>query len=782
MKRSNVHWRSLLWSGLVLVCLTSLILRNDYPISEDIASLIPHTDQDGQQEIIQRMAAPFDQQILILLGGPTRELVSQTAKQLVQQWQAHQVFEQVQLNNTQQGQQLASLYFPYRFMLLNDQQQQALASSDPRPDQLKRLWQQLNSPTSPVSSSLLNHDPWLLFPEWLSQHNTQHWQLYQGIALHQNQDGFWTLIRARFNGSAFDPGLQQQLIPLINTSLNQLPKDITVARAGLLFHATAATDQAQQEITLIGGLSIIGIITLVFLAFASLRPLLLILLSLGSGLLAALTFCWWWFDSLQLLTLVFGTSLIGIAVDYSFHWCCERQVSTDSPTQTLRHLAPALTLSAASSLLAYLTMTLMPLPAIQQMATFCAIGLAMAALTLWLLAPSLAPNIKASRFSRWLWQHLPLPGHRVLWMLLGGLLIGLTQVSLNDDIRALRGGDPALLQQEQQVRQLVQLQDNQFFIVRGAHQEQLLQRDEALRQQLAHFNGIDSQQGVSEWLPSQQRQQRNYALQAPLFDDQGIASLAQLGFDTTPLKQLQATYHQADGHWLTISALAGKLPMIAGLYDFQNHSPYVIRRVQGIQDLAGLEHIADTLPGVSWVDPVATISQQLGHLRLLTWAVILTTLVIATILLSWRLSWSIAWRLLAVPVLGGLAAIGGISWLGQPLTLFHSLALLLVLGIGIDYALFHQFARQHRAQAGLATTLAGLSTLLAFGTLAFSHTPALAGFGLLLSIGILVCYSLAPALCRPRSNTPLSTHTPSSTHTQYPQRVQTQRDITTAHE
>lgn len=758
MRRLNsrplFHWHNLLWAGVVITCLLALSLRDDYPISEDIASLIPHTDQGEQRDIIQRMAAPFDQQILILLGGPTPEAVSQAAQQLAQAWQGDPVFAQVQLNNTQQGQQLASLYFPYRFMLLTAQQQQALASPHPRTEQQQRLWQQLNSPTSPVSSSLLSQDPWLLFPEWLSQHNTQHWQLYKGIASHQNSEGFWTLVRAHFKGSAFDPSLQQQLMPSINARLDQLPANITVARAGLLFHAAAATQQARHEITLIGGLSIIGIITLVLLAFGSLRPLLLILLSLSSGLLVALTFCWWWFDRLQLLTLVFGTSLIGIAVDYSFHWCCERQNSTGSPAQTLRHLAPALSLSAASSVLAYLTMTLMPLPAIQQMATFCAIGLAMAALTLWLLAPSLAPQVKAPRFSRWLWRHLPLPGHRLHWGLLGGLLIGLTQISLNDDIRALRGGDSALQQQEQQVRQLVQLQDNQFFIVRGANQEQLLQRDETLRQKLAHFSGITSQQGVSEWLPSQQRQQHNYALQAPLLDDQGLASLAQLGFDMTPLKQLQNTYHQAAGHWLTIDRLIDQLPMIAGLYDFQSPHPYVIRRVQGIQDLAGLQHIADTLPGVVWVDPVAEISQQLGHLRLVTWGVILTTLVIAAVLLSWRLSWTIAWRLLAVPTLGGLAAIGGISWLGQPLTLFHSLALLLILGIGVDYALFHQFARQHRAQAGLATTLAGLSTLLAFGTLAFSHTPALAGFGLLLSIGIVVCYCLAPALCRPGFSAP----------------------------
>lgn len=761
--RPFIQWHSLLWIGLVIICLLALSLRDDYPVSEDIASLIPHADQDKQRDIIQRMAKPFDQQILILLGGPTPDSVSQAAQQLaqqlrsergqVEQGQTEPAFEQVQLNNTQQGQQLARLYFPYRFMLLTDQQQQALASPNSLAEQQQRLWQQLNSPTSPVSSSLLSRDPWLLFPEWLSQHNTQHWQLYKGIALHQNPDGFWTLIRARFNGSAFDPGLQQRLMPLINASLDKLPDNITAARAGLLFHAAAATQQAQHEVTLIGGLSIMGIITLVLLAFASLRPLLLILLSLSTGLLAALTFCWWWFGSLQLLTLVFGTSLIGIAVDYSFHWCCERQGSTDSPMQTLRHLAPALTLSAASSLLAYLTMTLMPLPAIQQMATFCAIGLAIAALTLWLLAPSLAPDIKTPRFSRWLWRHLPLPGHRVLWLLLGFLLMGLTQVSLNDDIRALRGGDPTLRQQEQQVRQQVQLQDNQFFIVSGTDQEQLLQRDESLRQQLAHFSGIESQQGVSEWLPSQQRQQRNYHLQAPLFDDQGLRSLTQLGFDITPLKQLQSVYQQADGHWLTAAVLTDQLPMIAGLYDFQGPHPYVIRRVQGIQDLAGLEHLADTLPGVAWVDPVAEISQQLGHLRLLTWGVILATLAIAAALLSWRLSWPVAWRLLAVPTLGGLAAIGGISWLGQPLTLFHSLALLLVLGIGIDYALFHQFARRHRPQVGLATTLAGLSTLLAFGTLAFSHTPALAGFGLLLSIGIVVCYSLAPALCHPGTRT-----------------------------
>ncbi|MFX5522300.1 hypothetical protein ABTD78_23820, partial [Acinetobacter baumannii] len=47
-----------------------------------------------------------------------------------------------------------------------------------------------------------------------------------------------------------------------------------------------------------------------------------------------------------------------------------------------------------------------------------------------------------------------------------------------------------------------------------------------------------------------------------------------------------------------------------------------------------------------------------------------------------------AWRALAPPLLASLLTLGLFGWLGLPLQLFHVLAGLLVLGLGVDYGIF----------------------------------------------------------------------------------------------
>ena len=77
--------------------------------------------------------------------------------------------------------------------------------------------------------------------------------------------------------------------------------------------------------------------------------------------------------------------------------------------------------------------------------------------------------------------------------------------------------------------------------------------------------------------------------------------------------------------------------------------------------------------------------------------------------------------------------------------LFHVLALMLLLGIGVDYGIFFQEEPQRRdATAWLATCLSSLSTILSFGLLSLSRTPALRAFGLTLLVGITTVVLIVP--------------------------------------
>ena len=77
-------------------------------------------------------------------------------------------------------------------------------------------------------------------------------------------------------------------------------------------------------------------------------------------------------------------------------------------------------------------------------------------------------------------------------------------------------------------------------------------------------------------------------------------------------------------------------------------------------------------------------------------------------------------------------------------------ALLMVVSMGVDYGVF---LAEHRADPEqlratlLAVTLAGASTVLGFGLLAFSSQPPLYHIGLTSALGVLLCVCLAPAVC-----------------------------------
>jgi len=85
---------------------------------------------------------------------------------------------------------------------------------------------------------------------------------------------------------------------------------------------------------------------------------------------------------------------------------------------------------------------------------------------------------------------------------------------------------------------------------------------------------------------------------------------------------------------------------------------------------------------------------------------------------------------------------------GVSLGLLHVVALLLVLSMGVDYGVF--LAETRADPGGFAATvlsvlIACLSTVLAFGLLAMSASPALRAIGLTVGLGVLLSLVLAPA-------------------------------------
>jgi predicted exporter len=176
--------------------------------------------------------------------------------------------------------------------------------------------------------------------------------------------------------------------------------------------------------------------------------------------------------------------------------------------------------------------------------------------------------------------------------------------------------------------------------------------------------------------------------------------------------------------------------------------------VSGEIHSADLIAVARHVEGVTLVNQTEDLSQLLGRYRTSVSELLALTLVLLAVGLALRYRHH-SWRMLlplmlAMTVALGCAAMGGI-------TLFHVMALLLVIGIGLDTAVFYTEGG-FTPESWLASSLACGTSILAFGLLSLSAVPVLHQFGLIILVGILGCWLLTPLFFRPAPIAPAPHH------------------------
>ena len=169
----------------------------------------------------------------------------------------------------------------------------------------------------------------------------------------------------------------------------------------------------------------------------------------------------------------------------------------------------------------------------------------------------------------------------------------------------------------------------------------------------------------------------------------------------------------------------------------------------GLTTLYGVsdpQRLVSILPEGSFLVDFRSASEGLvSDYRQTTLQLLGAALVIIAGFLTWRLPraravWSVGLVLAAVLTTAAL-----LRWITGPLNLYHMMALLLVAGLGLDYALFlskpDDAASVRDNRHAVAACVA--STCAAFGVLASSSIPALNSMGLAVTTGSLTSYLLA---------------------------------------
>ena len=767
-RRRLLGWL-LLVAGLIFVMAVSF--GRPGHIQTNILALLPATEQDTVvQDALDAFYSRVAQQVFFLVQAPSREEARSAAELAHTAMLAEGVFEKTTFRVSADDQRsLYELYFPYRINLLSSDTRQLLLQQQ-GDTIVQRALSTLYSPVGSGQTALLDQDPFFLFSDFFSHLPRPQGAMIldEGLLTQEDKGAYYVLLSGQLSESPFSIQTQAQL-KILTEQISQrilAPYDARLIKAGVVFHADAGTRSAQQEISTIGVGSLIGIFALIIWVFRAVHPLFLSLLSIATGVATGYASCLYLFGEVHLLTMVFGASLIGVSIDYAFHYFTERCYAPpgESGFVVMERVLPGILAGLATSVIAYLGLSIAPFPGLRQMAVFSAAGLVAAFVTVWLLFPSISLALRQKplsllfyqRYIQW-WQGLEL---KAWWWIPLGLFIvsGCWMLSADDDIRQLQNLSPDVVEQEQHLKRIVgQQTSGQFFLIEGDTPDQVLMREEALVPQLQLLQDagdITSFQRISAYLPSPQQQQSDYELvKSALYQPYLTEYLETIGLvdeEIAGFRQLiMASTSDKLGvdEWLSSSASLPWRYLWLGETERGYASIISLSGVlpSSLDSVAALEH--DHVK-VSFVDRVADISALFKRYR--EQALMLLVFSYILIFLLWRLRYGgvRAFMVMLPPVLAVFITTAVLGYLGESFTLFNALALILVLGVGIDYTLFFQESKGKTEVTLLAITLSASTTLLSFGLLSLSQTAAIRAFGLTVFIGIVTAFFLAPLVTR----------------------------------
>jgi predicted exporter len=754
-------------------------LKGNLSTETDILALLPGTEHDP---VVDRALREFSDQagrkILFLVGSRNEDDAHAAGAAFAAALKAGDGIADVQYEVQNRVGETLTAYQAYRHALLSDRDRQRLAAGDG--EALYRDAQRaLYTPAGLMRAATPAEDPLGLLSDFLMAQVPPLGavQLSGGVLGVAGEDKHWVLVIAETRDGPFATATQDAVMPVIESaSAKARATGAEVLTSGLLPHAAYAAKKAHQEVATFGLVSLIGTILLLLFVHRSMRPVLMSAGSIALGLMAALTACHWIFGRVHLLTLVFGSSLIGVAADYSTYFLTDafRVPGRWDGRDAVRHVAPGVLLGLATALTAYAVLMAAPFPGLRQIAVFSAVGLSVACgcvLCLFpLLRPPQAPNI-SPRIEKILRALLPRPlgkdGVLILLLIVLAAALGLPRLKVVNDLHLMQSTPPQLLDSEKRVRALMNNPtETQFFLITGDNEEAVLQHEEALRPQLDALQAkgvISSYAALTRALPSQKTQADNAALLArSAYAPGGLLArmLAELGYEPADaaarLKSAQngTRARLTPQDWLASAASNSYRHLWLG--KIGSHYASVVT-LGGIHDLAALRALAAEVPEVRLVDKVGDISALLARYQRITLWFVAFGYAAVLLLFSLRYGFSSALRVVISPALASLGTLGIFGLMGEALNLFSTFSLLLVLGIGIDYAIFLREGRGSPLSSLIAVLVCAATALLSFGMLAFSSTPFIHSFGLTLLIGITLAVVIAQVLALPSDSALMQT-------------------------
>jgi predicted exporter len=764
-----------LWFAFTAICVL-FVWRAEY--STDLGAFLPRSPTPAQQILVDQLRdGAVARIVLVGIEGADEAALAAISGRLTEELDRDPRFVQVQNGSHDFLAAEGQFLLRNRYLLSAAVSPERFGAAGMRAA-LERQLDRLASPLSLLVTRVLPRDPTGELFEVIDAIGVDSGpERRHGVWF--GRDGRRALLFAQTRAPGFDIDAQAAAVEAVRAAFRRAAQAADAPSARLLLagpgvFAVQTRAAIKRDAVRVSSVAAAAILLLLFAALRSGRVLALTLLPVVTGAAAGVAAVSLAFGSVHGITLGFGATLLGEAVDYAIYFFTGAASVAGSGRQA-QGLWPTLRLGMLTSVAGFGALLLSGFPGLAQIGLFSAAGLVVALLvTRWVL-PQLSPpgynaGIEAS-LGLALGKALA-RAHRVriaayLMLALSAAALAFGGVRWNDELSALSPVPERDQQLDRELRQDLGAPDVRHLVVAGGESRQrALEHAEEVARRLSPLiaegavSGFDS---PAIYLPSEatQRARRDAILDASRLRANLDAALEGLPYRRgvfEPFLDEAAVHRRApllSRQDLEGSSLAIRFDSLIAERAGRWHALMPLR---GVEDSAAIVRaLAGAGPDIVLLDLKAEADSLYGDYRrrVLVYALLgagLITLLLLAVLRSLRRAWDVLAPLAAALVV----TCALLMFSGGALTIFHLVGMLLVVGVGSNYTLF--FDRALRAGEGAQRTAASLllcnaSTVIGFGAIGFAQTPVLSAIGTTVATGAALSLIFGAVLTAPRSVT-----------------------------
>ena len=564
----------------------------------------------------------------------------------------------------------------------------------------------INELYNPIGIQIGNfcEDPYFLLTNFLKSTIIQN-----EVIFHNDKYYLADIINVKSQKGLSPSIINKQIHNLIKKQKQFSSKNNHIYLAGTPIHSYYTSQNSALSINIICILATLLILSLTYFYFRSFKIFIPIVMSIILGFWIGYVVTRILFPTFHITTFLFCTTLIGIGIDYSYHY----MFTTNHSANFIKNIS----ISMLTTVIAFALLYLSNIELLKQISIFTTFGL----LSIYLFVLCIYSCFPFPQPQKSLTIDLNKKIKIAIIMLIAIMSIcGFSKLKFNDSISALYMPNSNLVNAETLYNIASKHNHLNTYIIKviGDNTEDILEKEEHINESLKKQN--IEYVSLAKYMPSNKKQEDNYKLVQKLYNNNlesyhNILTLPQI-------KELKLRkFVPSDFNEINFK----------NMFFMDNNTSVIIAYSQtkpSINESYGqIININDEC------------SKYLKTYRKILIKIIPFVYILVFIILGLVYNFKDSIKMILPPLLGSISAVCIVSMFGTAINLFSIIALFLILGFTIDYSIFRVNGDKKSEDA---IFISCITTSFSFLALSFTSFKFISSISSILFLGIFISYML----------------------------------------